>query len=126
MIWFVFILAIPWIIEAYLDRHGETKEGKRKDTLASLGVALVLVVAGYYFLGSEPLKVLALLLGWRVLIFDYLVTYLLIKNDVIVGKWWDYCGKTAKWDQVVCKVNWKVRLSIRVLLFVAALWWFLI
>ena len=108
-----------------MDRKGETAEGKRKDFWWSLLVSIVLSGFAYFYAGIGPLQSIALLIAWRVLLFDYLVTYLLIKNDVIVGHWFTYTGKTSRWDKIISKVNPWVRLSIRIALFVLSVLLFL-
>jgi hypothetical protein len=122
---FLIACLVPSLVEAWLDRKGETTLGKYKDTIwlvvASLGLAGVA-----WWLGQRPLPVIGLVLGWRILVFDYLVTWLLIRNDVINpnAKWWDYTGKTSKIDQWVSKIDWKVRLLIRGLIFISCLLYF--
>lgn len=120
-----FVLLLPTLFEAWTDRHGESKEGKTSDALWLGFVALLLSVGLWLLLSVQPLKTIALLLGWRLLVFDYLTHALLIRNDVIVGSWYNYTGKTSKWDKIISKVNWKVRLAVRTILFALSLWWFL-
>lgn len=120
-----FVLLLPSVFEIWLDRKGETSDGKRKDTLWLLFVALLLSAFLWKLSDVPPWKTLCLLLGWRLLLFDYLTSWLLIKNDVIVGKWFTYTGKTSKWDNFIAKVNPWVRLIVRVVLFGASLVWFL-
>lgn len=78
------------------------------------------------WLGYNPLAVLSLILGWRVLVFDYWVTYLLKKNDVIspTANWFTYTGKTSKIDKVVAKIPPVLRLLIRVAVFGCSVGWF--
>ena len=120
MIW-IAITLVPTLVEAWLDRKGESTLGKYKDTLwlvvASLGLAGVA-----WWLGQRPLPVIGLVLGWRILVFDYLVTWLLIRNDVIDpgAKWYNYTGKTSVVDRWVSRIPWKWRLAIRLALFVAS------
>jgi len=125
IIWLLLTL-IPTLVEGYLDRRGESKKGKVKDTLWLIVVA-VGIAGGAWLAGNDPLPVIGLIIGWRILVFDYLVTWLLIRNDVINpnAKWWDYTGKTSKIDQWVSKIDWKVRLLIRCLLFVLSVALFL-
>ena len=120
-----FCLVLPTVFESYLDRKGETSDGKRKDTLWLLFVALLLSAFLWRLSGVPPWKTVALLLGWRVLIMDYLVSYLLIKNDVIVGNWFTYTGKTSKFDKLIAGINPWLRFIVRVVLFAASLVWFL-
>ena len=122
-----FVLALPSVYEAWTDRHGEGRRQKVIDALILIVCASGLSILSYWLLAVPLLKTIVLLLAWRVLIFDYIVSYLLIKNDVIVGNWWSYMGKTSKrWDKYVAKVDWRLRIVVRILLFSAALFWFLV
>lgn len=124
MIWLIFLYAVPSVVEAWTDRKGETSGGKRKDLIWLLIVLFLLTVFAWLLLHVQPLKSIALLLGWRVLFFDYLVAYLLIRNGVIVGHWFTYSGKTAVFDRLTAKVHPVLRLVVRLSLFAFALWWF--
>lgn len=113
------------VVEAWNDQHGESKKDKVRDAFVLAIAASCLSLLSYWIADVHPLKTIALLLGVRVLVFDYLVTYLLIKNKVIAGNWFDYMGKTAFTDRLVAKVPAWLRLLVRVCLFAASLIWFL-
>lgn len=125
MIWLIFLFSMPSIVEAWFDRNGEARAGKIKDSLILIGVSLLLSLAVWLLLRIPMLKSIALLVAWRLLIFDYLSAYLLIRNGVIVGKWWGYSGKTSKWDGIIAHIDWRLRLLIRVILFGVATVFFL-
>lgn len=122
-----FVLLLPSVFEAYQDRHGERVLDKKFDTLFLLIFAVLASASLWLWLDVQPLKTLCLLLGWRLLIFDPLVNWFLKRNseghkDINILT---YVGTTSKIDRLVSKVNPLVRIAIRVILFVAALWWFL-
>jgi hypothetical protein len=121
LIWLILIAGLAAVVvEAWNDRFGETKKGKIKDA-AYLAIATsCLCLLAWLLDRTHPLKVIALVLGVRVLAFDYLVQYLLIKNKVIFGKWWSYSGKTAKWDRLTGRVHWGIRLGLRVVIIARA------
>lgn len=126
--WAFFIIAVGLtfvIVESIGDSHGETKSGKVKDAIVLIALTSLLCFSAWCVGTINPLKTAALILAVRILAFDYLVSYLLIKNDVIVGNWYSYTGKTSKFDRLVSGIDWKLRMAIRVFLFGAALWWFL-
>lgn len=127
MIWFILIAGlVAVVVEAIYDRKGEDRRGKFRDAIGlTIAASLICLIACW--LGDvNPLKTLALILGVRVLTFDYLASYLLIKNGVIVGKWWSYSGQTAKWDRLTGRVHWGIRLALRLILFALSVTWFLL
>lgn len=83
-------------------------------------VALV----NWWWLEVHPLRSLALTFGFRVILFDYLVQYVLIKRGVIRGKWWSYHGKTSAIDVALRRVNWRIILVFKILVFIATIWVF--
>lgn len=114
-------LILPTLWEVYDDRHGENKKGKVKDLVTVAVLYVVIALAFWWLFETHPLKSLALMLGIRILIFDYLVQYVLIKNGVISGHWFFYQGKTAKWDRVLKYLNPWIVLGLRVLFFAGTL-----
>ena len=115
----LFACLIPTLIEAWLDRKGEKRKGKVKDTVWLVVASLAMAGVAWCF-GKNPLSVLLLILGWRVLAFDYIVHALLKKyskghNHINI---WKYTGTTTHfWDQMVAKIPWWLRLVIRVVVF---------
>jgi len=125
----LFLCLVPTLVEAYLDRNGENRTGKTKDTLWLIASSLLFALICYLF-KYNPIAVLALILGWRILVFNYLVNYLLYKNKVTekpeARKWWSYSGETSWIDRQLSRVNWIVIFAARVVLFGLALWYYLI
>lgn len=129
MIWLFIAGAVPNLYRAWQDRAGATKQEKVRRNLLVYGIAILLALAVSFVL-KENLLVASILgmLTWRVCAFDYVVHAFLKrfseshKNINI----WKYTGKSTYWhDQLVSKIDWRVRLAIRVVLFVASLWWFI-
>lgn len=121
-------LAGPSIVESWADRKGESVIGKRWDSLILLVFAVLSSTLLWLLLDVQPLKTVCLLLGWRLLIFDPLVNWFLKRHseshkDINI---WTYVGNTSRIDRLVSKVNPWVRFSIRVALFIASFWWFLV
>ncbi len=113
-------------VEARNDQWGESKTGKFWDAVF-LTIFLSLVGWIAYAIDSiHPLKTIVLLLSVRICYFDYRVSYLLIRNKVIVGHWFTYTGKTSRWDKLISKLNPWAMLAIRVCLFFFSVVWFLI
>ena len=124
----LFVCLIPTLIEAYLDRNGEDKKGKKKDTIALIVVAIGIALASWGWFGQNPLAVLALILGWRILAFDY-ITHALLKKYSLGHKginWFTFSGTTAFTDKLVSKVHPVVRLAVRILVFAIAVLVFLL
>jgi len=71
-----FVCLIPTLYEAYSDRFGETKKDKVIDSILLIVVAIG-IAGGSWWLGYRPLPVIGLILGWRILIFDYLTNIFL-------------------------------------------------
>lgn len=124
MIWLIFLYAVPSLYEAWTDRHGEKKSNKVVDSLLLIAVVLIVSIAVQILLKVSVIESVVLLLSWRLLIFDYLVAYLLIRNGVIVGHWFTYNGKIAWFDRLVSGVNPWVMFLVRVIIFAISLWWF--
>ena len=125
MIWVIFFVSFLFTpAEVFGDRKGETKKGKIKDGIW-LAVGSVLLAGVSWWFGQNPLSVLLLILGWRILLFDYLIQYVLIKRGVIVGHWFTYNGETAKFDKLIARIHPVVRLVIKVLIFVGSICFYL-
>lgn len=129
MIWVIlFVTLLPTLFEVWNDRNGEGKKSKVKDGIW-LVVGSALIAGGAWWLGYRPLPVIGLILGWRVLIFDYL-THIFLKEFSKSHEnieWWSYTGKTTYWwDQLIAKISWKLRLAVRVLIFAATIYPFVV
>ena len=124
----IFLALIPTLVEAWLDRKGEPRKSKVTDTLWLVIAAMALALGVLWLLDISPLKTLALVLGFRILAFDYLVHAVLKRyseshKDINI---WKYTGKTTHWwDQWIAKIHWRWRLGIRVAVFVCAVVWFI-
>ena len=122
---YIFLLAywLPTWIEGWLDRKGETKKGKVKDTLWLLLGSAILAGVAWCF-GQNVLAALSLILMWRVCTFDYIVHWFLKKyseshKNINVFR---YSGKTTHfWDQFVAKIDWRVRVALRLMILLAAI-----
>ena len=122
MIYIIILLGlIASEVEARNDQWGESKKDKIRDAILLTIFASIVSYLAWQFVDVNPLKTVAVLLAVRIAYFDYRVSYLLIKNKIIVGKWFLYSGKTAKWDKLISKVNPWLRLVVRVIIFALAL-----
>lgn len=128
MIWLILIMPLFHAGESFLDRKGEDKTGKKKDTGWMILIAILLCVAGEYLLHKESLKTLALFLAWRILFFDYLTNWFLKQGENHKHiNIWEYTGtSTHWWDQFISKIDWRIRLIARVIIFAVSLWWFVL
>lgn len=123
MIWLIaFLCLLPTAWELYNDRNGENKKGKLKDTAVFL-VVTGLIAGLSYWLGQRPVSAILLILGIRVMFFDYLINVVLYKRKVIekpgADKWFSYTGESTHcWDQLAAKVHPVLRLVIRVVILV--------
>ena len=119
----------PTLWELYDDRNGETVKGKRRDfylvSIGSIGIAVVNLI----LFDIRVTCSLLLILGIRMLIFDYIINILLFTNGVSQsGKWFEYVGKTAKFDQrdFWLRIGRWGRFSVRVLAFALSLLYFIL
>lgn len=124
-----FLCILPTAWELYNDRNGENKKGKIKDT-AVLLVVTGLIAGLSYWLGQRPVSAILLIFGIRVMFFDYLINIILYKRKVIekpgAEKWFSYIGESTHWwDQLAAKVHPVIRIAVRALVFLVAVWWYL-
>jgi hypothetical protein len=121
LIWLLILLGlIASEVEARNDQWGESKKEKIRDAIFLIIFASVVSYLAWQFAAVNPLKTVVVLLAVRIAYFDYRVSYLLIRNKVIVGKWWSYSGKTAFTDRLTGRVHWGIRLGLRVVIFAGA------
>lgn len=113
-------------VEGFLDRHGEQKTGKRKDSIWLTVVALCLCLIAWLLAKVNPLKTLAVFFAVRILSIDYLINWFLKKyhEDFKKINVFRYIGKTALTDRIISKVHPVFRLVARVLIFLGALFYF--
>lgn len=115
---------LPTVWEIWDDRKGETKKDKERDVVVAIVLYIgVMLVA--WWLGTPPVKSISMMLGARVMFFDYVIHYILIRRGVIHGHWFTYVGKTSTFDKRIAKVNPWIKLLVRVVVFAAALVYFL-
>lgn len=123
----IFVYWLPTLIESWLDRKGETKKGKRKDFWWSVVAAIIITGLAWLWFGKNPLMSVLMILMFRFTTFDYITHALLKRYSGNHGhiNIWTYTGKSTHWhDQLAAKVPWKIRLISRVLVLVAAVWWY--
>jgi len=120
----LFVCLTPTLIELWNDKDGESKKDKVLDTIWLL-VAVVVIAGGAWWLGYRPLPVIGLIIGWRILLFDYLINIILYRRKVIQNPgaefWFSYTGQTARWDKLISKVHPWVRLIVRLIVFSVSL-----
>lgn len=123
MKWVILVLCFaPTLFEAYFDRFGETRKGKKKDTLWLLIAAACLIGLSWWLFDFHPLVTGLLILVFRFCTFDYLVHWLLKRyseNHPNINIW-EYSGSTADFDKLTAKVPWRIRLIVRAVVLVTS------
>jgi hypothetical protein len=118
----------PTLWELYDDRNGETAEGKRRDFFLASIFYIGIAVVNLILFDIRVTCSLLLIWGIRMLIFDYLINILLFTNGVSQsGNWFEYVGKTAKFDRLgfwFMIGSWG-RFSVRLVAFTLSLLYFL-
>ena len=130
MTWLIiFITGLFNPVEGYLDRFGEKRKGKVKDTVWLVIAAACLLGLAWWLFDIRPFWP-ALLIGvWSVTAFDYIAhaflkRYSVGHKDINI---WKFTGTTTYWwDQAVSKVDWRIRILVRVLVFATAVLAFLL
>lgn len=122
------VTSVPTLYEVYADRFGETRKGKRKDTLWLLIAAACLIGLSWWLFDFHPLWTGLLILVWRICTFDYLVNLFLKRyseghKDINV---FTFTGNTAYFDKLTAKVHWVLRLILRTAVFLASMAYFLL
>lgn len=123
-----FITLIPVFYEVINDKFGESKKDKVKDALWLLIAAVVIMALFWWLFDINPLKIGAMILGWRILVFDYLMNIFLkeFSESHENINWFTYMGTTAFTDRLISKINPWIRLAVRVVLFLLSAWWFFV
>lgn len=127
MKWLILALCFaPTLYEAWTDKKGESKRDKFWDGVILVGYSVLLAV-GAHLSGYEWVPVIVLLLAIRFAIFDYLTHFFLKKyspghKNINI---WKFTGTVAYFDKLTAKVHWVLRLVIRLIVLVAAVWWYL-
>lgn len=96
---FILMLA-PTIIEVFFDRNGEGRTDKTRDAIVAVIMYAAVALVNWWWLDVHPLRSLALTFGFRVILFDYAITWVLRRNGVINNnaKIFSYLGKTSRID----------------------------
>lgn len=122
---FAFLLcAIPTIVNVYLDRNGRQKKHKPFIKAFIILLAGGVALADRVLFDIDATQSLALASGYYILAFDYLIVYYLRKNDVITptAKVFSYTGTSTYWyDQLVARIPWRLRLAIRLVVFLGSI-----
>lgn len=128
-----FILSVPTIWELWDDRKGETLQQKKWDVwkralwmlIASSLVAFIRLDGSshptingalHYYL--DVVTAYALSVAIFLLVFDYSINLILGRKP-----WYSYLSKSPL-DKLWSGWNWKVRMVVRVAVFVGAMVWF--
>lgn len=117
------ILSNPTAYELYVERKGEAMKSKRWSIFVRCAIIVVSVWVAAVFknddLLTDLLKSAALAFGIFFLVFDYAINLILGRKP-----WFSYLSKSPI-DKKFSKVNWKVRMGVRIVIFVSSLTWFL-
>jgi len=124
----IHLSVLPWIMvptafELYLDRKGEARKNKPIQLVLLSVFSLALAIAIDWRLTIDWFRSLALMWGFHVLCFDYLIVIILRRNGVIRpdANWFTYTGTTSRIDQIVSRINPWLRFAIRVVIFALCL-----
>ena len=115
---------LPTLWELYDDRLGETAKGKKRDFYIASILYTAIAVVNLILFETRVTCSLLLIWGIRMLIFDYLINILLFG---VSSNWFEYLGKTAKFDRRgfwVTMGSWG-RFSVRLVAFTLSLLYFL-
>jgi hypothetical protein len=124
MIWVVILWGLAAaILEAWNDRKGETKKDKISDSVYLAIATSCLCLLVWVLDRTNPLRVVAVVLGVRVLAFDYVCNWFLKKyseshKEINVFR---YVGTTATTDRIISNIPPWLRFLARVVIFAAAL-----
>jgi hypothetical protein len=93
-------LFVPLAIELWNDRNGETAEEKVTDVAWRMVLAVVAGIVNFYMIDKPIFDSMFLALAIHWLLFDYLITWWLIKKGVIEThkSWFEYLGKFSVMD----------------------------
>lgn len=115
---------MPLLGEWWNDRLGD--DNKLQDGLiVGLCYLIISAVAQWYEIWFW--RPIALAFGYRIMFFDYVMNIILYRNHIIEGplsdRWWEYMGKTAKFDKwsAWAQIDWVLRLIFRIVLFIISL-----
>ena len=118
---------IATFYEVWNDRHGDLN--KREDVFIRLCLLLMEALALHYFLHKPLIDSFILSASFFFLVFDYYVTWVLIKNKVLEPRrgttytWWTYTAKKGWFDNIPLWKNaspW-VKFGLKASVFIASL-----
>ena len=115
---FLFLTFLPTIYEAFTDRHGETRKDKLIDTAIVVGYTVLLTGVAYLVLANW-IAVPLLVLMCRVTTFDYITNAFLkrFSEGHFHINIWKFTGTTTWfWDQWIAKIDWRVRVVVRLVI----------
>lgn len=126
------ILTIPTDYELIKERKGEAMSHKKRSATvrALLMILAAAVVTAIKVVIRYPLPTIIWLTYLKSLFLSFAIFFMFFDysyNIMFHGKtkqWFNYLSKSPL-DKLFGKVNWKVRMAIRVAVFVGALIWFL-
>lgn len=121
------ILTFPTDFELYRERNGEDPKKKGRSMTVRALLMSVCALGAAWILGLTWLvyfKCLLLSFAIFFLFFDYAVILILVHRGIVElpkgEKWYTYLSKSPL-DKLFAKVNWKVRMGIRVIVFITAI-----
>ena len=120
------LCAIPTAVNLVAHKNGRGKEDKIRDKLIIIIISSALALIVKWVFDYDLLRILGLMLGVYILTFDYAIVWLLRERGVIRGtaKVFQYTGKSTYWyDQLIAKIDWRIRLVIRLAVFAVIVWW---
>lgn len=119
----ILILTFPMDFELYRERKGEAPAHKRKSTKIRALLMIVCALIAAWIRGLTWLMYLkCLLLSFAIffLVFDYAINLILGRKP-----WYSYLSDSPL-DRLASKVDWRIRMAVRTIIFTASLIWFLI
>lgn len=124
MIWPILICCIPFAVHLVNDAKGDNKKGN--DIIVLTIIAGLLALVNRWLFDIHVVKSLALMAGIHVMLFDYAVNIIMFRNKIIehptARQWWKYCGKKSKLDLILSKIDWRVRLAVRLVILSTAIY----
>lgn len=117
------LLLVPTGWEVFDDRHGDLN--KSEDVIWRVATGLVVALIASKLNLIRFIIAFNLSMAMHFLLFDYLIAYVLIKNGTlepprgVTYRWWTYVAKAGFVDNVPWwkRLNWSVKLGIRVVYF---------
>lgn len=105
----ILILFTPFFWEIKDDEFGENPRQKRVDLFQRLWIMALSAIFADYISERGVLECFMVAWGLHFMFFDYAITYLLGRP-----RWYDYMGSNDS-DKFLSKIDYRVRLGLRVL-----------